>query len=87
MKKFLVLFVVAFFLSAGVAMAAVNVNTATEAQLEQLPGIGQTKAAAIIVYRKAHGDFHSLSELSKVEGIGEATVDKLKGKATVSDGK
>ena len=47
-----------------------NINTATLAQLDTLPGIGPTLAMRIIDYRNEHGLFVSLSDLSKVEGIG-----------------
>lgn len=85
MKKFLLAAAMAALLFAGAAIAEVNVNTASQTKLESLPGIGKARAAAIIAYRKAHGDFGSLSELANVEGIGEATVADLKGEATVGD--
>lgn len=82
MKKFLMMIAVALFLSTGVAMAEVNVNTATTAELTELPGIGAVKAQAIVDYRDANGEFANLSELTKVDGIGEATVEGLKDQAT-----
>lgn len=83
MRKCIILTFAALALCAGAAMAEVNINTATQAELAALPGIGAVKAAAIIEYRKTHGDFDSLSELIKVYGIGDATVADLKGKASV----
>ena len=59
------------------AMAGVNVNTATQSQLESLPGIGPSKARAIIEYREANGDFASLADLDRVSGIGPATLVNL----------
>lgn len=59
-------------------LAKVNINTANVDGLSTLNGIGQSKAAAIITYRKEHGDFKNLDELSKVKGIGKTTTDKLK---------
>jgi competence protein ComEA len=57
---------------------AVNINTATAAQLETLPGIGPAKAAAIISYREKNGPFRSLDDLTEVAGIGAKTVEGLK---------
>ena len=63
--------------------AVVNVNKATSAQLEALNGIGPSKAAEIIKYRKAHGGFKSVDELVNVKGIGPKTVQKFKSQVTV----
>ena len=61
-------------LLAPVTFAGVNVNTASQSQLESLPGIGPSKANAIIEYRTANGVFTSLSQLDAVPGIGRATL-------------
>ena len=55
----------------------VNLNTATLDQLQILPGIGQTKAQAILDYRENNGPFTTPEELMNVPGIGQATFDKL----------
>ena len=60
-----------------VAEGAVNVNTAGQAQLESLPGIGPAKARAIIDDRKANGPNGSCAELTRVNGIGDATVKTI----------
>lgn len=60
-----------------------NVNTATEAELRALPGIGEVKASAIVEYRRANGPFQRLDELLKVDGIGPATYAGLKDLVTV----
>ena len=70
----------------GTAFAAININTASEAELDTLPGIGPSKAAAIVAYRAEHGPFASISDLSKVQGIGNKTVSKLSAHISVGDG-
>jgi competence protein ComEA len=59
------------------ALAGVNVNTASSAELESLPGIGPSKAGAIIQYRTEHGQFTSLTDLDNVPGIGPATLQNI----------
>lgn len=61
----------------------VNINTATSEELETLPGIGQTKAAAIISYRENNGDFSSIEDITNVSGIGESTYENIKDYITV----
>lgn len=58
--------------------APVNLNTATPEQLDALPGIGPVTAAAIIAWREANGTFTSVDQLSEVDGIGPARLDKLR---------
>jgi competence protein ComEA len=71
---------------AGAALAAVNINTATEEELQTLKGIGPAKARAIIEYRRQHGPFQNIDELDNVKGIGKSTIDDLRSSATVSGG-
>lgn len=80
-KLFLLL--VTLFIFTGAAFAAVNINTATQAELETLKGIGPAKAKAIIEYRKKKGSFKSVDDLQGVSGIGPATVQKLRKDMTV----
>ena len=68
------------------AIAAVNVNTATQSELEAVKGLGPAKAKAIIDYREANGGFKNINELDKVKGFGKSTIDKLKGELTVEPG-
>ncbi|MDD4882779.1 MAG: ComEA family DNA-binding protein [Gallionellaceae bacterium] len=77
MKKLLIGFIL-FVFSAISAFAAVNLNTATQAELEAVKGIGPAKAKAIITYREKSGGFKSVDELAKVKGFGKASVAKLK---------
>lgn len=56
----------------------VNLNTASMAQLCTLPGIGESRAAAIIAYREEHGGFEDAEEIMKVSGIKEGMFEKLK---------
>ena len=84
MKKAL-LFFIALFAFISTAYAAVNVNTATQAELETLHGIGPAKARAIIDYRKKKGPFKTPGDLEKVKGIGPATMKRLRPEITVGD--
>ncbi|WP_318438848.1 ComEA family DNA-binding protein [Photobacterium leiognathi] len=60
-------------------LKAVNVNTASASDLAaSLPGIGETKAKAIVDYRKKHGKFKSAKDLEKVTGLGEKSVSLMK---------
>lgn len=65
------------------AFAAVNINTATESELEAVKGVGPTKAKSIITYRETHGNFKSLDDLDNVKGFGKASIEKLKGELSV----
>ncbi len=56
----------------------VNLNTASASDLQQIPGIGESKATAIIEFREKEGLFQTMKDLQKVTGIGEKTVEKLK---------
>jgi len=64
------------------ASAKVDVNTASAAELASLPGIGDSKAAAIIAEREKK-PFASVDDLERVRGIGERTVEDLRSKVAV----
>ena len=76
----------AVFASSG---GKIDLNTATSAQLQELPGVGEKTADAIVKYRKDHGKFHSVDELLNVKGIGEKKLEKIRShvKAGKSKGK
>lgn len=61
----------------------VNINTTSINELDTLPGIGPSKAEAIIKYREENGDFKSIEEIKNVTGIGEALFEKLKKNITI----
>jgi comEA protein len=61
----------------------VNINTATAAELDTLPGIGPAYAGRIIDYRTTNGGFKSPEEIMNVKGIGQKTYDKFKDKITI----
>ena len=55
-----------------------NLNQATVEQLVLLPGVGESRARAIVAFRKQHGPFKAVEELQEVKGIGEAGFARLK---------
>ena len=61
----------------------VNLNTASETELETLPEVGPVTAQAILQWRSEHGGFSSVDELLEVDGIGDATLGKLAPYVTV----
>ena len=65
------------------AAGIVNLNTASAADLEALPGIGAKTAARIIEYRQKNGSFKKVEELMNVRGVGEKNFLKLKSQITV----
>jgi competence protein ComEA len=73
----------ALILPTVVFAASININTANATLLDTLPGIGPSKAAAIIDYRTKHGLFATIENIQDVSGIGPATFAKLKSLITV----
>jgi competence protein ComEA len=57
--------------------APLNINSASLQELDELPGIGPAKAAAILQYREQHGAFTTVDELARVPGFGPAAVSRL----------
>lgn len=63
--------------------AKVNINTATQAQLETLSGIGPSTATKIIAYRQENGKFKKIEDIKNVSGIGDSKFEKIKDYITV----
>lgn len=61
----------------------ININTASVEELQRLPGIGNSIAARIVVYRKENGKFGKIEEIKKVSGIGDSKYSKIKDKICV----
>lgn len=69
------------------AHAAVEINSADQAALESVQGLGPSKAKAILAERKKNGPFKDSADLqSRVKGIGEKTVERLMGKGLIING-
>ncbi len=80
MKLLITLFSSTMFL-----LASVDINTATADELSTLKGIGSKKAQTIIKYRNSIKCFNSIDELTKVKGIGKATITKNKDNLKISE--
>lgn len=81
MKKFVLnsLFALALMFSALVVAGDVNVNKASPQEIaSNLKGIGLKKAQAIVAYRKKHGAFKKVDDLTMVKGIGQKTLARIK---------
>ena len=84
MKKLFVILVACFAFAVSAFAAQVNLNTASESELDTLKGVGPVKAKAIVDYRAKNGPFKSVADLEKVSGFGKKTVDKLRADLTVN---
>ena|SRR5688572_2853217 len=83
MKKIFLLMAIWFALS-GVAVAVVNINTATKEELMTVKGIGEKRAQEIIDYRKKNGNFKSVDDLEKVPGVGPGLMKQIRPEVTVT---
>ncbi|MBX2819857.1 MAG: ComEA family DNA-binding protein [Rhodothermaceae bacterium] len=61
----------------------ININTASQEELERLPRIGPAMAQRILTYRQTHGPFKNVDDLTNVKGIGPKTLDRLRDKVTL----
>lgn len=89
MRKFITSVVLAVGLLSSPFLLAdrVNLNKADAATLqENLKGVGEKKAEAIVAYRKEHGDFKTLDEIKEVKGIGEGIFKKIKTDLSLTEG-
>ena len=68
----------------GKSSGKVNINTADEALLQTLPGIGPAYSKRIVEYRQQHGAFKSIEEIKNVSGIGEKRFESLKDLITIN---
>jgi competence protein ComEA len=84
-RRFLLLISLLWMMTSA-AFAGVNINTASQSQLETLPGIGPSKAAAILEYRGSNGPFTTVEQLDNVPGIGPATMGNLRSLVELGEG-
>jgi len=68
---------------AAARSSAVDLNSASEEQLQEVPGIGPSLAKKIVDFRKENGPFKSVDDLLKVRGIGEKSLERLRPHLTV----
>jgi comEA protein len=88
-RIFFALFLCLLTLPAGVTKKKpptqpVNINTATAAELQVVPGIGPSTAAKILQMRKSYGAFKSVNELLAIRGLGQTRLDKMRKYLTVN---
>ncbi|ABI60296.1 MULTISPECIES: ComEA family DNA-binding protein [Nitrosomonas] len=84
MKKIFLILVIFFGLNLSV-LAGVDINTASQIDLESVKGLGPAKAKAIIEYREKHGMFKSVGDLTNVKGIGVGTLRQLGDQVSVQE--
>ena len=83
MKKLLGSLLLSLLMSFS-ALAAVDINSAGQSELESVKGIGPAKAKAILEHRQKNGPFKTLDDLQKVKGFGKASVNRLRDQLSVS---
>ncbi len=87
LTKLVIPAIVALCLAFGSAWAAdkVNINTATQEELQLITGIGPSTAAAIVEYRQQAGPFSSVEQLTDVKGIGAKKLERIESQVTISE--
>jgi len=85
MKFLHTLFLITILLFSSTVFAGkININSASAEQIAAtMTGVGESKAKAIVSYRKSHGKFKSIQDLENVDGVGSKTVEKNKDKITL----
>lgn len=83
MRRLLLAFAMWFAIS-GVALAVVNINTATKEELTSLKGVGEKRAQEIINYRTKNGPFKTVDDLEKVPGIGPGIMKQIRSEITTT---
>ena len=83
MKKVILSMVLLMFMVSA-AWAKVNINTASVAELEVIPGIGPSKAESIVKYREDNGKFQKVGDIILVKGIGDKLFKKISSEIEVS---
>ena len=81
-RLFLVLVMLVAF--SGVAVAAVNINTATKEELTSIKGVGEKRAQDIIDYRTKNGPFKTVDDLEKVPGVGPGLMKRIRSQVSTS---
>jgi competence protein ComEA len=79
--------ILALFMSltlSGIALAAVNINTATKEELTSIKGVGDKRAQDIIDYRTKNGPFKSVDDLEKVPGVGPGLMKQIRPQLTTT---
>ena len=76
MKKLLMI-IIAQFIFIGAVNATVNINTASQEELQTIPGISAAKAKAMIDYRSKAGKFRRVEDVKNIEGINSSTMDMV----------
>lgn len=84
LKKFFLIAILFLGLNLS-AFAGVDINTASQADLETVKGLGPAKAKAIIEYREEHGAFKSVTDLTNVRGIGSGTLKQLGDQVSIQE--
>jgi competence protein ComEA len=79
--------VVFYLVSAGIAVATVNINTATKEELASIKGVGEKRAQDIIDYRNQNGPFKNTDDLEKVPGVGPGLMKRIRSQITTGDDK
>ena len=67
----------------GSSSDIVNINTASSEELQTIPGIGPSKAEAVVEYREENGMFQTIEDITNVSGIGEKSFERIKSSITV----